>query len=377
VYGRPFVEQLVCVEAEWAKTKIWGAVSKPPYTKGTRTYQEIFVNRRAIASPFILHAVYEAYDTALMKGQHPVILLFLEMDGQMLDVNVHPTKREVRFHNQTLIYDLVKECIKTGLQETSRIGLGFSDRVQEAAATYLRTRSIDSKAPWRLPLTEKDPGVTGHAAGQTDLAAVSFAGQEQAQFSGLVAEILPLGQVYDTYILARVQGELWIVDQHAAHERVLYERFLKDIQKAQILSQRLLMPQTLELSMAQWMILQEVVGQLESLGFEMESFGPQSLMIRTVPIFLVKADLQGMVMDLIEDWTHLEKIASAEDRHKNVVATLACHGAIKANQRLTVAEIESLLKDVLQLPATAVTCPHGRPLKVKFARKELETMFHR
>jgi DNA mismatch repair protein MutL len=376
VYGRALSEHLLCVAAEWAKIKIWGAVSKPPYTKGTRAYQEIFVNRRHIASPFILHAVYEAYGTALMRGQHPVVLLFLEMEGQMLDVNVHPTKREVRFHDPKLIYDLIKECIKTGLQETSRTGLGLGDRVQEAAATYLRTHSVSPGVEWRSP-KEKEAGWVSHADRGTNLTAVSLAGQEQAPLPEFVAEMIPLGQVYDTFILARVHGELWIVDQHAAHERVLYERFLKDAQKGRTPSQRLLIPQTLELSMTQVMILREIMDQLESLGLEIESFGPQSMMIRTVPIFLGEADLQGLIMDLIEDWMHLEKISSAEDRQKNLVATMACHGAVKANEALTVTEMESLLKDVLQLPATTVTCPHGRPFKVKFVRKELETMFRR
>ncbi len=368
VYGKSFVDHLVTVEGEWAKIKILGTVSKPPHTRGTRAYQEVFINGRPISSPFILHAVYEAYDTALMKGQHPVIVLFLEMEGRMLDVNVHPTKREVRFHEQKLIYDLIKECVKTGLQRISQEGFHpqdsppramHTDRVQEAAATYLKTHPVSPAVEDRARFRDPNAGVL-----------------EGSVLPGVLEEVRSLGQIFNTYILARIHGELWIIDQHAAHERVLYERFLKALQESQIPIQRMLIPQTLELSRAQMMVLKERLNPLESLGLEIESFGPQSLVIRAVPAFLAKADLQGLVVDLIEDWSSMEKNPSAEERRKGLVATMACHGAIKANDGLTVPEIEALLKDILQLPM-AMTCPHGRPLRVKFSRKELETMFRR
>ena len=385
VYGRSFADHLAMVEGEWAKIKIWGAVSKPPYTKGTRAYQEVFINGRPISSPFILHAVYEAYDAAIMKGQHPVVLLFLEMDGQMLDVNVHPTKREVRFHNQKLIYDLIKECVKTGFQRTFQEGIYSSDspsqathtdRVREAAVTYLKTHA-GPEMEGRLRGADQNSGLLSEGPGRPSPVVPYPASRGGgSDLSGLLEEVRPLGQVYDTYILARIHGELWIIDQHAAHERVLYERYLKAIQESQIPVQRLLIPQTLELSKAQMMILKEGLDSLESLGLEMESFGPQSMVIRALPPFLAKADLESLVIDLIEDWIGMEKTPSAEDRQKGWVATMACHGAIKANDGLTVPEMEALLRDILQLPM-AITCPHGRPLRVKFSRKELETIFHR
>jgi DNA mismatch repair protein MutL len=294
----------------------------------------------------------------------------------LLDVNVHPTKREVRFRDQRLIYDLVKECVKTGLREASNPGLGLSDRVQEASLSYLRTHSGDPRVEWRPTGQGKETDLMSRTV-KTDPVAASFAGQEQGQLVEFLAEILPLGQMYDTYILARLHGELWILDQHAAHERVLYERFLEDLQKTRMASQQLLLPQAFELSAAQTIILREVMGPLESLGFELELFGPQSVVIRTVPLFLSKTDLQGLIMDLIEDWITHEKTSSAQDRQKRLIATLACHGAVKANQTLTVPEMEALVKDVLQLPTSVTTCPHGRPLKKRFTRKELETMFHR
>lgn len=385
VYGRSFADHLATVEGEWAKIKIWGAVSKPPYTKGTRAYQEVFINARPISSPFILHAVYEAYDAAIMKGQHPVVLLFLEMDGQMLDVNVHPTKQEVRFHNQKLIYDLIKECVKTGFQRTFQEGIYSSDspsqathtdRVREAAVTYLKTHA-GPEMEGRLRGADQNSGLLSEGTGRPSPVVPYPAPRGGgSDLSGLLEEVRPLGQVYDTYILARIHGELWIIDQHAAHERVLYERYLKAIQESQIPVQRLLIPQTLELSKAQMMILREGLDSLESLGLEMESFGPQSMVIRALPPFLAKADLESLVIDLIEDWIGMEKTPSAEDRQKGWVATMACHGAIKANDGLTVPEMEALLRDILQLPM-AITCPHGRPLRVKFSRKELETIFHR
>jgi DNA mismatch repair protein MutL len=276
--------------------------------------------------------------------------------------------------------------VKTGLQRVSREGFHLedasprtlhTDRVQEAAATYLKTHPIGPGMEDHRRFREPNTAALSEGAARTDVkSAPSITGGEGSVLSGFSEEARPLGQIFDTYILARIHGELWIIDQHAAHERVLYERFLKAMQESQIPVQRMLIPQTLELSRAQMMVLKERLDPLESLGLEIESFGPQSLVIRAVPAFLAKADLQGLVVDLIEDWSGMEKNPSAEERRKGLAATMACHGAIKANDGLTVPEMEALLKDVLQLP-TAMTCPHGRPLRVKFSRKELDGMFHR
>ncbi|HLB02288.1 MAG TPA: DNA mismatch repair endonuclease MutL [Nitrospiria bacterium] len=380
VYGRPFTEHLVVLEDEWAKVKIWGAISRPPYTKSTRSYQEIFVNRRAVSSPFILHAVYEAYDISLLKGQHPVVLLFLEMDGPMLDVNVHPTKREVRFHDQRLIYDLIKESVKTGLERISRAELyppgsrwdtGKTDHVHEAEPAYLKWDHAS-------PATEvQPPSMRSPAFQEPGLVAPHLADRKtESDLPGLSEQVLPLGQIHNTYIIASIRGELWIIDQHAAHERVLYERFLEGIRSSQIPIQRLLIPQTLELPIAQAMILKEWMGYLESVGIEIESFGHKTLIIRSIPTFLARADLQGLILGLLEDWIDLEKTPSAQDRQNSLVATLACHGAVKANEALTSPEIKALLIDILKLPE-AVTCPHGRPLRMKFTLRELEVMFRR
>lgn len=371
IYGDSLTQYLLLVQSEWAGIKIWGMITKPPHTKSTRAYQEVFVNRRAITSPFVLHAVYEAYDTALMKGQHPVILLFLEMDGRMVDVNVHPTKREVRFRDQRLVYDLIRECVKSGLEQTSRKDLypsGFEEptprgeRVQEALATYLKTRP-DVVMP-------KEEILSGaqHAPRLEERTASPLA--------EVPVQVLPLGQVYRTYILASIQEDLWIIDQHAAHERVLYERFLESLRKSHAPTQRLLIPFVLELSVAQASLLKEAVDDLNQLGLEIESLGPRSLAVCSVPGFLEKADLQGLIVDLLEDWSDLAGVSSAEQRRKGFAATLACHGAIKANQELTLLERESLLKDIVQL-STETTCPHGRPLRVKFSRKDLDGMFRR
>jgi DNA mismatch repair protein MutL len=156
----------------------------------------------------------------------------------------------------------------------------------------------------------------------------------------------------------------------------LYDRFLTAIQQSQIPVQRLLIPQTLELSKAQMMIVGERLDQIESLGLDLEVFGAQSLVIRAVPLFLAKSDLYGLVVDLVEDWTGMEKALSAEDRRKALVATMACHGAIKANDALTIPEMAALLKDIHQ-SQMAMTCPPGRPLRVRFSRKELDALFRR
>jgi DNA mismatch repair protein MutL len=285
-----------------------------------------------------------------------------------------------------LIYDLVKECVKGGLQQIFHEGFHppdvppramYTDRVREAATTYLRNHPTSPGVEEPFQFRDPDSAPLSKGTVQPGFKAVPSATREEGVgLSGLLEEACPLGQIFSTYILARIHGELWIIDQHAAHERVLYERFLTAIQESQIPVQRMLIPQTLELTKAQMMMVGERLDQLEFLGLEVESFGSQSLVIRAVPAFLAKADLQGLVVDLIEDWNSMEKTLSAEDRRKALVATMACHGAIKANDGLTIPEMEALLKDILQLPMV-MTCPHGRPLRVKFSRKELEAMLYR
>jgi DNA mismatch repair protein MutL len=380
VYGKAFADHLIPIENEWAKVRVLGVISKPPYTKGTRSYQEIFVNRRAISSPFILHAVYEGYGVSIMKGQHPVAILFLEMDGRMLDVNVHPAKREVRFQDQKLVHDLVRESVKTTLQRVSRAEVypvdihlqpTRAEQVRESAQAYLKSQDFISGYDAK-PRQGQD-----ESSGNFELVESRPVGKkEELSFPGILERALPLGQVNDTYIIASIHGELWIIDQHAAHERVLFERMLKSIQSSSIPIQRLLIPETLELPTAQGVVLSEWVNQLQSMGIEMESFGPRTLAIRAVPTYLAQADLQGLMLDLIEDWTQFEKTPSAQDRQNPLVATMACHAAVKANEPLTLPQMKALVEDILQIPE-ASTCPHGRPLRVKFGLKELEAMFHR
>jgi len=371
VYGKPFSEHLIVLENQWAGIEVWGVVSKPPYTRSTRAYQEIFINNRAVSSPFILRAVYEAYEAALMKGQHPVVLLFLNVEGPMVDVNVHPAKREVRFRDQRLIHDLVRSSVKAGLKGISRADLyransspvdSMTDRVREATEIYLRTRNAISDTDTR--------------SSSEMLKTFPPSGEDEPKLTGFSDLTLSLGQLYNTYIIARIHEDFWIIDQHAAHERILYERFVDAVHTSRIPIQRLLIPQTLDLPVAQVAIVKEWLSHLVSLGLEIESFGSRSLVIRAIPTFLAKADLQDLIMDLIQDWINFEKIPSAQDRQNSLIATLACHSAIKANESLTTIEIENLLKDILQL-STAMTCPHGRPIRIKLSRKELDAMFHR
>ncbi len=369
IYGDSLTQHLLLVQSEWGGIKIWGMITKPPHTKSTRAYQEVFVNRRAISSPFVLHAVYEAYDTALMKGQHPVILLFLEMDGRMVDVNVHPAKREVRFRDQRLVYDLIRECVKSGLEQTSRKDLhpsGFEeptphgDRIQEAIATYLKTRPDVV-----VPKEEILPG-----AQHTTLLEEKTA----SHLTEAPVQVLSLGQVYRTYILASIQEDLWIIDQHAAHERIAFERLRKGYKERRVVSQALLIPQPIELGYRETAILNRYREELRELGIEIEPFGKNGFIIKAVPELLGEVDLKPLILDLVEE---LLSLGGSERMEKAVEKVLmACHRVVKAHEPLNEEGIRALLKQLDEVDFSS-SCPHGRPIFREISFQDIERMFNR
>ncbi len=383
VFGKDITQHLVFIDEAWAGIKVWGVVSRPEHSRGSRGFQEVFVNRRAVSSPVVLRAVYDSYEPALMKGRHPVLFIFLEMDGALVDVNVHPAKREVRFRDQRSVHELVRDGVRAALRRIAHADLGLgteaaaprrAERIREAAETYLLSRQSPSagaavQRPFHRPTADPE-GIAGRQDGAVGSA------PETGQFEGLPDAVAAVGQVYDSYLLAGIGGEFWIVDQHAAHERVLYERYLQALGASKVPVQGLLIPETVEFPASRGVVLKDVVAHLERLGLEVEVFGPRTAVVRAVPTFLAKADLQALLRELVEDWLEYDRIRAADDRSNALVATLACHAAVKANQALNHAEMGSLLRDVAAIPS-AVTCPHGRPLRIKYSRKDLDHLFRR
>jgi DNA mismatch repair protein MutL len=361
VAGPDWLDQLLSVTAQSATLKLVGFVSKPPFSS-SRDHQHFFINRRAVRSPLLARALIEAYDTAMMKGRHPIAFLFLDVPLNSVDVNVHPAKREVRFRDQRGVFDFVHQSIK-GRLSVSPIS-SHGERKPEAP----------SASPDAI---DQEPADVGRAVSVGDPGESYFA-QEAVHVpvqGVLTPSIFPLGQIHQTYIVARVEDELQIVDQHAAHERLLFDRLMTQLEEQRIAIQPLLFPETVELPQAVALRLKEILPSLKAAGVELEEFGPRSFLVRGIPALLGPVNGRQLLLDLVEDLEAEKDPRSSSAGLQQMTASMACHAAIKAHQSLGMDQMKALLTDLKTLKAS--TCPHGRPIRVTFSRSDLEKMFHR
>ncbi len=372
IYGSGLLDQLAPLEKEDDPLfGIEGFISMPPHSQGTRSYQELFINGRPIKNPLVSHAIYEAYSTHLMKGQHPVFIFLLGIDPSRVDVNVHPSKKEVRFSDSSMVHQKIYRKVKETLGRSSPAGqtagstaegetgfrLGGESRVQykvrEAIQQYLNS------------------GQQEEMRGRTETSDF-FKGSRDAEKPFYQV----LGQFHSMFLLVQSGEELQIIDQHAAHERVLFERFLGQHSRETIPAQPLLIPQQLEFTADDRVVLQEYEKDFHELGFEFDVFGERTIRVRSVPGFLSRAGLASLFADLVEEVRLFGKVFSKKERLDKIVATLACHAAVKAGQSMGPNEISALYSDLLQLNIP-LTCPHGRPITKRLSLKELEGMFCR
>jgi DNA mismatch repair protein MutL len=423
--------------------RLTGFYSKPELQKLNRNSIYIFVNKRLIRDRLLIHAITEAYRNIIPPTSFPVVLLFLEMPPEEVDVNVHPAKTEVRFRQQSLIHDFVRDSLRTALIQ-SRPAAAFlaaldsapaaspslmppaasplpgapdSEPAQigeSAAEPFQVTPRIPAPVPGRLPFDARafnpaswggDQQAWGEAAaalfqpGQPSADACSHplgdaasnglspatataqieAGQAASTLNHL-GSLRPLGQLRESFILAAGDDGLWIIDQHVAHERILFEKILRDRQTEQVQRQRLLMPMLVELKPAQMVVFAQIAEELEFNGFEVEPFGPQTLAVKAAPIGLEGAALERMLAQVIEQSGEgSEEIKQNEDLkavRTRIAASIACHSAIKVNTPLDPVRMEWLL---LELAKTKhpTSCPHGRPIALLYSWKEIQRAFHR
>lgn len=354
IYGRDLVENLLEVRSDplardHSKITIVGYISKPPYSRADRSLQAIFINRRPVKNPVISHAIAEGYHSLMMKERYPVAFLFLEVDYKEVDVNVHPTKREVRFRNSSVVHDLIVRTIREAFSENStekRIERYDSEGVKEALEMYMR----------KVDLLKEEEGKQ-----------IGFGFTPKSEMTSKKAFL----QAFKTYIVT-VNGEgITIIDQHAAHERVLYEKLRSD--KTDI--QRLLTPESIELSPKEAIILQESLDLFKDTGIEIEGFGINTFLIRSIPAFLKGSDIKRLIFDILVELGKGRGV-SRIDVIERIRTIMACHGAVRGNQSLTSEEMANLLEELkkTELPHN---CPHGRPTTVHFGIADLEKLFRR
>jgi DNA mismatch repair protein MutL len=339
----------------------------------------LFVNRRPVKNATILHAVAEGYGSFLAKGHYPLFVLFLDIDPARVDVNVHPAKREVRFSEQEAIHQLVRRAIRQALGRTGDVSESVpAPRDTESTGSGLVFPSTGgvpqfnpaSRAGW---FSRPDAG-TPSPSRPDQLAFVSETAEPYTRVP--TREIVPLGQLHHTFLVVQVGGALTIIDQHTAHERVLFERLYRDWVARGLRSQPLLIPESVELSAPHAALLQRHREELEQLGVELEPFGPTTVLVRSVPVGLGKVDAVGLVQDILDDLSSWGQASSVEERVRPVLASLACHSAVRAGRSMGLPEIRQLADDWLT-EGKIQTCPHGRRTSFELTEGELEKIFGR
>jgi DNA mismatch repair protein MutL len=395
IYGERL--DLVRVHREGGGLSVMGWVAALSDEGPTRGVQQFFINRRIIKDRTIAHAVVDAYARATARERSPEAHLFIDMPPDTVDVNVHPTKAEVRFRHQSLVHEVIRRAVSEaiGTPHAPDIHLvpppGFTpERPPEPQPGTLpnvlsNLWPVDGPgpppepAPWEPGGTRNDEG--NFAPFPSPVSGQPVAAAPSGQANGTLGEIamkplMPLGQFRHTFIIAVDDDGVAIIDQHVAHERVLYERIMGRLTAGTLESQRLLAPMVLEMSPDARAVLVERADELHQCGFDIEEFGPSSVRVASMPVLLSPDQAAAAVRALASDLEGLGGKAAVHDQLRQMAATMACHAAVKANDPLTIEKMQHIL-DELRRTAYSTVCPHGRPVMLRLSRREVEKNFQR
>ena len=383
--GEDFAREALRVDHSAAGLRLHGWIAQPNYSRASADQQYLYVNGRAVRDRNIAHAVKMAYQDVLFHGRQPAYVLFLEIDPTRVDVNVHPAKHEVRFRDTRLVHDFVYRTLQDALAAT-RAGIAVTQVGMASKAFAGNTPGGFPAAPqpW-TPIQQSPLGldIAEAPAAYAALYATPFNAQAQGQVPALQesgdATLPPLGyaiaQLHGIYILAENADGL-IVDMHAAHERIGYEKLKSAHDGIGLHSQPLLVPLMLAVAEREAEVAERETGTLAALGFEVTRSGPQSLSVRSVPALLAHAEPESLLRDVLTDLREhgeTRRIAAARDE---LLSTMACHGAVRANRRLTLPEMNALLRE-MEITERSGQCNHGRPTWARFSLAEIDRWFLR
>jgi DNA mismatch repair protein MutL len=373
--GEAFLEQARYLEQEAAGLRLWGWVARPAFSRAQADMQHFYVNRRMVRDRLVSHAVRQAYQDVLYHGRHPAYLLFLELDPRLVDVNVHPTKHEVRFREGRLVHDFLFRTLERVLAAPAGPMTGGNPDSAPVLSAPVRSGSGGRQAP--LPLQVGDRSAAYGAALALQQPAPVEPGPAAAAASAAAPPLgFALAQLHGIYILAQAADGLILVDMHAAHERVTYERLKTLLAGTGVRRQPLLLPVRVAVSPREAELAEELRELLLELGLEVDRTGADSLLVRAIPALLQGADGEGLLRDLLADLVVLGDSDRVHRELHRVLATLACHGSVRANRRLTLEEMNALLRD-MERTERADQCNHGRPTWVRLSLAELDRLFLR
>ncbi|MCO6410466.1 MULTISPECIES: DNA mismatch repair endonuclease MutL [Hoeflea] len=399
VLGEEFAANTIAVDAAREDVGLAGHIGLPTWNKANSLSQYAFVNGRPVQDKQILSAIRAAYSDTLPRGRYPVAVLWITLDPALVDVNVHPAKSDVRFRDPGLVRGLIVGAIRqallaegdraspsasTGLAEAFR-SPQFASAVSQAGATHFRPTGAVAHGGWQMGASPSRPlaGLANGFAetGQSEITetVLPSARMEQAEADPSIVE-RPLGaartQIHENYIVAQTRDGLVIVDQHAAHERLVFERFKTALRAGKVASQILLLPEIIDLPEDDCDRLAERAEDLAELGLVLERFGPGAIAVRETPSMLGETDIGGLIRDLADEIAEWDSSSALRDRLEAVASTMACHGSVRSGRRLVTEEMNSLLREMERTPGSG-QCNHGRPTYIELKLTDIEKLFSR
>lgn len=404
VYGRDIALRLLPVDKKEGPVHIMGFAGKPEISRGNRNYENYFVNGRYVKSKTIAKGIEDGYKTFMMQHRYPFVCLDIRIEGTLLDVNVHPTKMEIRFSDQNLVYDTVRQAVSEALSGRELIPEVTFDKEQPEKKPPLE-KMWKTPEPPKKPVEPKDKNLEyfmkemrrrvedRHGQGQQILREDNgyqikpksteddgqaeqldlFDGKLLSKEAAVRHEII--GQLFDTYWLVQYADKLYIIDQHAAHEKVLYERLMRDLKERTFQSQVLSPPLVLNLSMQEEQLYERYQQHFVDMGFEIEEFGDRAYAVRAVPANLPGIARQDILLELVDSLSELSGNVSSESL-LDKIASMSCRAAVKGNHSMSSMEAGALIDELLTLE-NPYNCPHGRPTIISMTKYELEKKFKR
>lgn len=383
IYGKNIYENIIPVEKHGDIASIYGYIGNAEISRGSRNNQSLFVNKRYIKNKSITTAVEKAFKSFITINKFPFFILFIDIFPEFVDVNVHPAKWEVKFSDSRMIYkfvfDAVHDALKDSLKDSFTIDADEPDHVEKVQIP-VDLKSLNNENHLEQSSNKPDydgrqNSFIGETAGNYKQRKLNFQeipmNNETAKFPHLQI----IGQFHGTYIIAEDGDNLYMIDQHAAHEKILFEKYKKSIQSGSVLSQILATPVVVELSPIDYNYYIENENIFKKTGFKIESFGDTAVNIREVPMILGKPDIRNLFTEIFDNLKNMGSGETWEVKYISI-ATLACKAAIKANDHLSRMEMEDLLEQ-LRFIEEPYTCPHGRPVIIKFTLNDLEKKFKR
>lgn len=387
ICGQPFIENALSIDFHVGDMHLWGWIALPTFSRSQADMQYFFVNGRMVRDKLVTHGIRQAYQDVLYHGRHPAYVLYLELDPKLVDVNVHPTKHEVRFREGRMVHDFLFRSLHKALAD-SRPG---DDDLAGKPGSLTETGELPDTTQYQQRVTSQ------YSAHYTRQSNIPLAVREQLQSFQVMAQSLPssqsavieaedetiapplgyaIAQLHGVYILAENAQGLVLVDMHAAHERITYERMKEALEGEGVKSQPLLVPISISVNESEARLPETFADVFEELGFIVEAIGPETIIVRQVPSLLRESDVESLVRDVLSDLATYGTTRRVREAINELMSTMACHGSVRANRLLTLPEMNALLRDMEKTERSG-QCNHGRPTWIQLNMDQLDKLFLR